>query len=90
MKELFKVTVSDLAAWSGEPLPASDLVITRAASIVHPHNHSLIFLKRLEPRHVELLSSICDSLLLVPEDAPPELIRPLGECNLVVPVRTHA
>lgn len=87
MRELFKATVSDLARWSGEPLPDSNLIIKRAASVFNPHSNSLIFVKRLEPKPVELLSSTGDSLILVPEDAPEELTRILRQCNLVVPVR---
>lgn len=86
MQPLFRFTVGELAAMSGEPLPDSRLVVTRASTLSRPHGNSIIFVKNLDGSSLELLSSVADALILVPEGAPQELVHELSKGNQVVGV----
>lgn len=87
MKELFQYTMSDLRKTSGVDLPDSGLVVTRASSIQLPRDHSILFVRELTDGVIEALCHISNSLIVVPEDIPSELLKPLAERNLILPTK---
>lgn len=48
MRLLFKFRPRELAVLSGEPLPDSSLIVTRASTLLRPCRNSIIFVKSLD------------------------------------------
>lgn len=86
MKELFRLRVADIAKASGEPLPESDLVVTRASTLRSVHANSIVFLQALTEDRIEAAKSASDCLILIPDDTPIGLVHTLRSRNVVVPV----
>lgn len=86
MRELFRLKVSDIARISGEPLPESDLVVTRASTLQNIHENSILFVRRLTKDNVEAVRPANKCLILLPEDSPTTLVDAIRSCNVVVPV----
>lgn len=68
MKALFHLRVSDIARISGEPIPESDLVITRASTLQNIHENSILFVKKWTEDNISAIKSAQNCLVLVPED----------------------
>ena len=68
MKALFHLRVSDIARISGEPIPESDLVITRASTLQNIHENSILFVKKWTENNISAIKSAQNCLMLVPED----------------------
>ncbi len=78
MKELFRLTVSELRSLSGEPLPESGLELTRASTLSNVNPSSIVFATTLSTERLQLLTRAHDCLLLLPTadaDSLPEEIR---------------
>jgi len=86
MRELFRLKVSDLARLSGEPLPESDLVVTRASIPQNIYENSILFVKRLTEDNIAALELANNCLILVPEDGPTTLVDAIRSRNVVAPV----
>lgn len=86
MKELFRLRVTDIAKASGEPLPESDLVVTRASTLRSIHANSIVFLQVLTEDRIEAVKSASDCLILIPDDTPIGLVDTLRSGNVVVAV----
>lgn len=87
MKELFRLRVSDIAKASGEPLPDSDLLVTRASSLHDIQNNSIVFVKKLTEDRMDSVSSACDCLILIPDDTPANFVDRIGSRNVVALVQ---
>ena len=74
MKELFRLRVSDIAKASGEPIPDSDLVVTRASSLHSIHKNSILFVKKPTEDNVASVGSASDYSALIPDDTPAVLV----------------
>jgi UDP-3-O-[3-hydroxymyristoyl] glucosamine N-acyltransferase LpxD len=66
MRELFRLTVSELRSLSGESLPESGLELTRAATLSNVHPSSIVFATTLGNERIQLLTRAHDCLLLLP------------------------
>lgn len=86
MRELLRLKVSDLARLSGEPLPESDLVVTRASTPQNIYENSILFVKRLTEDNIAALELANNCLILVPEDGPTTLVDAIRSRNVVAPV----
>ena len=86
MRELFRLRVSDIAKASGEPIPDSDLVITRASSIHNIHTNSILFVNKLTEGNMASAKSANDCLVLIPDDAPTDLVDAIRAHNVVAQV----
>jgi len=86
MKELFRLRVSDIAKASGEPIPDSDLVVTRASSLHSIHKNSILFVKKLTEGNMASTKSASDCLILIPDDTPADLVDAMGDHNVIAQV----
>lgn len=86
MKELFRLRVSDIAKASGEPIPDSDLVVTRASSLHNIHKNSILFVKKLTESNMASARSASDCLILIPDDIPADLVDAIGDRNVIAQV----
>ena len=86
MKELFRLRVSDIAKASGEPLPDSTLVVTRASSLHDIHKNSVLFVRKLTEDNMASVRSASDCLILVPDDTPASLVDTIRSRNVVAQV----
>lgn len=86
MKELFRLRVSDIAKASGEPIPDSDLVVTRASSLHNIHRNSILFAKKLTEGNMASAKSASDCLILIPDDTPADLVDAIGDHNVIAQV----
>jgi UDP-3-O-[3-hydroxymyristoyl] glucosamine N-acyltransferase len=86
MKELFRLRVSDIAKASGEPIPDSDLVVTRASSLHNIHKNSILFVKKLTEGNMASAKSASDCLILIPDDTPADLVDAMGDHNVIAQV----
>ena len=85
MKELFRLRVSDIAKASDEPIPDSSLVVTRASSLHNIHNNSILFVKKLTEGNMASAKSARDCLILIPDDAPADLVDAIRAHNAIAP-----
>jgi UDP-3-O-[3-hydroxymyristoyl] glucosamine N-acyltransferase len=86
MRELFRVKVSDIAGISGEPIPESDLVVTRASTLQNIHENSVLFVKRLTEDTLAFLRLANNCLILIPEDSPTALVDAIQSDNVITRV----
>lgn len=86
MRELFQLKVSDIARISGEPIPESDLVVTRASTLHNIHENSILFVKRLTEDTLAFLRLANNCLILIPEESPTTLVDSIRSGNVVTPV----
>ena len=86
MKELFRLRVRDIAKASGEPLPDSSLVVTRASSLHDIHKNSVLFVRKLTEHNMASVRSASDCLILVPDDTPASLVDTIRSRNVVAQV----
>ncbi len=86
MKELFRLRVSDIAKASGEPIPDSDLVVTRASSLNSIDKNSILFVKKLTEDNMESVKSASDCLILIPDDTPTDLVDAIRVHNVIAQV----
>ncbi len=86
MRELFRLTVQELSEISGERLPDSDLIITRASSFANPMPNSLVFAKKMSNEVMDYFDDLCDALVLMPADASEKQLEKVAASNVVVRV----
>ena len=86
MKELFRLRVSDIARASGEPIPDSDLVVTRASSLHNIHKNSILFVKKLTEDNMAFAKLASDCLILIPDDTPADVVDAIGDHNVIAQV----
>lgn len=86
MKELFRLRVSDIAKASGEPIPDSDLVVTRASSLHNIYKNSILFVKKLTEGNIASVKSASDCLILIPDDTPADLVDAIRVHNVAAQV----
>ncbi len=86
MRELFRLSVRELAAISGERLPDSGLVITGASTLNAPRPNSIVFVKSISPESQDYLVDLHDALVLVPAQGGTDLPRSLQTRNVIAVV----
>lgn len=86
MKELFRLRVRDIAKASGEPIPDSDLVVTRASSLNNIHRNSILFIRSFTEGNIASARSASDCLVLVPDNSPADLVDAIGAHNAIAQV----
>jgi len=86
VREMFCLTVGELAFLSKECLPKSDLVVTRASSLTYPVNHSILFAKNRGVLDRADLSGLRNSLILVPPAEAEQVTGLSDPSNVIAPV----
>lgn len=86
MREMFRLSVSDIALASGEPLPKSDLIVTRAGTLANIHANAILFSKKLTADNIAALKKARECLILIPHDAPVGIEAEIGNSNVIARV----